>query len=542
MTKAAFGDVGLYWQSRMGNNQDGIGGNCHRYDIVTKAADGGLVQGTLVVDFGIKIHNDEGGYNCSFPSPEGLFARRSGLAGDPSATKVTAAATPRLADALLLTHCHEDHIGALRHAIDMGYRLPPIHCTSFTAEMVQKSLTSAGIIDPALRPEIHRAEPGQTLQIAHAEVTFVPVDHLPGASALLLRTPDAAIFHTGDYKFDGTLPLGARADTEQLRRIGLQGVDLVISDSTAAGDQAGKVSEAEIERNLTKLLADQKDRAVIAGVLGSQMDRLVSLGRAAHANQRRLVVTGASLVENVKAAERSGIDFSRAIGAPLLLPEDAKDLTADRALVVTTGAFAQPMAGLTRAAQALPGALYVDGDTTIIIPQRAIPPISAAHRAMVSALERRGARVITAELADQLGYGRIHQSGHAIAADTRQLYGLLQPKQAVSPMHGAPQQIAANGQIATELGIKALILPENGVRVRVSAQGVDVVGRERLPRIAASESGLLKQLPRARKGEGRRPSPPPPIYRYDRLDDLGERVKGRNIAPYHGPARRAGGR
>lgn len=539
MSKAVFSDVGLYWQSRMGNNPDGIGGNCHRYDIVTKRADGDVARGTLVVDFGIKIHNDAGGYNCSFPSPEGLFIKRDAAdrsLADPPPGK------HRPADAILLTHCHEDHIGALRHAIDMGYRLPPIHCTAFTAEMVQKSLTRAGIIDPALRPDIHRVLPGQTLRIAEAEVTFVPVDHLPGASALLLRTPEAAVFHTGDYKFDATLPLGVRADAALLRRIGQEGVDLVISDSTAAGDQDAKVSEAEIERNLTRLLADQKDRAVIAGVLGSQMDRLVSLGRAANANQRRLIVTGASLVENIKAAERSGIDFGRAIGAPLLLPEEGKDLTADRALVVTTGAFAQPMAGLTRAAQALPGALYVDDDTTIIIPQRSIPPVKAAQRAMVTALERRGARVITAELANELGYGRIHQSGHAIAEDTKQLYRLLKPKQAVSPMHGAPDQISANGQIASDLGIRALILQENGVRVRITGEGVDVVGQESLPRIGASESGLLKQLPRARKGEGRRPSPPPPIYRYDRLDDHGERVKARNIAPFHGPARLAGGR
>ena len=513
--------AGLYWQSRMGNNADGIGGNCHRYDIVTGGA-----RGALVVDYGIKIHNGGDGYSCSFPSPEGLFAKR----GEP-----TPADAP---SALLLTHSHEDHLGAIRHAIDMGYRLPPIHCSPFTAELVNKSLTNAGIIEPDRRPEIHAVRPGETVSVAGADVTFVPVDHLPGASALLLRTKEAAIFHTGDYKFDATLPLGERADPVLLRQIGRQGVDMVLSDSTAAGDERPKVTEQEIEANLRRIVADQRDRAIVAGVLGTQLDRVVSLGRAAKASGRTLVVSGSSLVQNIQAAERAGHSLEKAIGATVLMAKDAREIPADKALVVTTGAFAQPNAGLTRTAERQPGALYIDRDTTVIIPQRAIPPVANAHRDMVEKLDKMGARVISAERSEQLGYGVIHQSGHAIATDTRLLYTLLKPKQVVSPMHGAPGQIEANGEIARSLGLKALTLPENGTVVRVNGQGVDIVGTEKLPRIAAIETGDVKQLPRARPGEGRRP-PAPAIYRYDRLDEQGQAVLSRNIDAYDGPSRAA---
>ena len=517
--------MAIYWQSRMGNNPDGIGGNCHRYDFVDK---GGTTA--LVVDFGIKIHNGEGDYRCSFPDPDGLFAKRDDPVDGGKDGKSTA-------DALLLTHCHEDHIGALRHAIDMGYRLPPIHCTAFTAQMLDKSLTRAGIIDPAQRPEVHVVDPGETVRVKNARATFVPVDHLPGASALLLHNDETAIFHTGDYKFDSTMTLGSGADMAQLRGIGCHGVDMVVSDSTAAGDEAGKISEAEIERNLCKIVADQKDRAIIAGILGTQLDRLVSLGRAAKANDRSVIITGTSLCENVKAAERSGISFEKAIGAPLLTPAEAKGITADKALVVTTGAFAQPQAGLMRAAETLPGALYVDRETTILIPQRAIPPVAEAHREMIGRLEKLGARVISAENAPGLGYGAIHQSGHAIAADTRLLYSLLQPKRCVSPIHGAPGQISANAAIVRQLGIEPLELPHNGSKVRVDRDGVQIVGTESLARIAAAETGQLKQLPRAKAGEGRRP-PPPPIHRYDRLDERGEKMKARDVSPYAGPVRR----
>lgn len=518
--------AGIYWQSRMGNNADGIGGNCHRYDIVTTDRQGQPARGRLVVDYGIKIHNGGGPYDCSFPSPEQLFARR----GQPDPAHAP--------DALLLTHSHEDHLGALKHAIDMGYRLPPIHCTPFTAELVKKSLAGAGIIEAERRPEIHTVQPGETIKVGGAEVTFVPVDHLPGASALLIRTREAAVFHTGDYKFDATMTLGERADPELLRRIGKEGVDMVVSDSTAAGEERPKVTEREIARHLDTILAGQKGRAVVAGVLGTQLDRVVSLGRAAVAHRRTLVVSGASLVQNIQAAERAGHSLEKAIGAPILLARDARALPADRALVVTTGAFAQPNAGLTRSAEHLPGALYIGRDTTVIIPQRAIPPVAEAHREMVSRLDATGARVITAERAEEMGYGAIHQSGHAIAADTRLLYTLLKPRQMVSPMHGAPGQIEANAGIARSLGIEALTLRKNGAVVRVTGQGVEIVGNEELPRIGARETGETKHLPRARPGEGRRPRPPA-IYRYDRLDAAGESTLSYNVDAYDGPARAA---
>jgi len=524
MSAADRSQAGIYWQSRMGNNADGIGGNCHRYDIVTANGQGTPVRGRLVVDYGIKIHNGGGAYDCSFPSPEELFAKR----GQPDPAHAP--------NALLLTHSHEDHLGALKHAVDMGYRLPPIHCTPFTAELVKKSFAGAGIIEPDRRPEIHAVKPGETIEVGGAQVTFVPVDHLPGASALVIRTAEAAVFHTGDYKFDATMALGERADPELLRTIGKQGIDMVVSDSTSAGDDRPKSTEREIAGRLERIVADEKGRAVVAGVLGTQLDRVVSLGRAAKANSRTLVISGASLVQNIQAAERAGHSLEKAIGAPILLAKDARALPADKALVVTTGAFAQPNAGLSRSADQLAGALYIGRDTTVIIPQRAIPPVAEAHRGMVQRLEASGARVITAERAEEMGYGAIHQSGHAIAADTRLLYTLLKPRHVVSPIHGAPGQIEANGEIARSLGLKPLILKENGAVIRVDRSGAEIVGREDLPRIGAKETGDLKQLPRARPGEGRRPNPPA-IYRYDRLDSAGETLLSRNVDAYHGPAR-----
>ena len=212
-------EAGIYWQSRMGNNEDGIGGNCHRYDIVTPDHDGVLSHRHFLVDLGVKLGNGRRGYSCEFPSPEGLLARRdSGL--------VEGGGSPP--EALILTHAHEDHLGAIRHVTDMGYQMPPIYCSAFTKEMVIKSLINGGI-ETSRWPAMNVVAPGENITAANAVVEFVPMDHIPGAAALCIRTPEGTVFHTGDYKFDDTLLLGERADPRHLREIGNRGVDMVQS-------------------------------------------------------------------------------------------------------------------------------------------------------------------------------------------------------------------------------------------------------------------------------------------------------------------------
>jgi ribonuclease J len=499
---------GLYWQSRMGNNPDGIGGNCHRYAVVTKDATGKLVHGNFVVDYGIKMGTERHGFACEFPSPQGVFARRdTGLVEGGG----------QAPEALLLTHAHEDHLGAVRHAIDMGYQVPPVYCTAFTAQILAKSLLNGGIAKDD-RPPVTVVAAGERVAIAHAEVEFVPVDHLPGSSALRISTADATVFHTGDYKFDHTLPLGDRADPARLLEIGKQGVDLVVADSTAAGDTSTKVYERDIQQTLSKIIADNKGRAIVAGVLGTQLDRLASLARAAAENGRVVVVTGRSLENNVFALRRSGTDIEAVTGACILPAALAKDIPAAQAVVVTTGAFAQSHAGLSRAADRLPGALYIDQGTTAIIPQRAIPPVKTAYNAMVGKLESLGARVITPENAEKMGYGVLHQSGHAIESDAKLLYTLLKPRQLVAPMHGGAAQLENNAKVARSLGIAALPLDHNGAIVRVRHDGAQVVGQDPVGRIGAAEMGGSKQLPRAKKGEDRRDGPVP-LYRYENLSD-----------------------
>jgi ribonuclease J len=499
---------GLFWQSLMGNNSDGIGGNCHRYDVVGE----GTPHRWFLVDYGVKFRHGGRGYAVEFASPEGLLARRSDgqvEGGGP------------IPDGLVLTHAHEDHIGAIRHLLDMGYRVPPVYASAFTAAMLNKSLADAGIARDRW-PEMTIVRNGEVVALADARVEFVAVDHMPGATALAIRSEQGCVFHSGDYRFDATLPLGERADPERLRALGKEGIDMVVADSTSAPNRQDPVAEADIQRNLSRLMAANTGRPLIAGILGSQLDRLVSLGRAAHDNGRALAVSGRSLAANVAAAGMAGLDVAAAAGTPILTAAEARALPPGQVLMVTTGAFAQANSGLMRAANRQPGALEITPDTTVIVAQRDIPSSRAAQAAMVAKLERLGARVITAEAAEAQGFGPIHQSGHAVERDVRLMYTLLRPKGLAVPIHGDHRQIQANSRLARSLGIPSMVLDRNGTVIRVGRDGVSVAGAEAVSRVGARErTDGVKQLPRAPRGQGRDSHFAVPAYSYDGLDATG---------------------
>lgn len=512
---------GIYWQSLMGNNGDGIGGNCHRYDVVTGARPDGQ-HGWFLVDYGVKFGAGRKGYAAEFASPEGLLVH-PGEGGGP--------------EALLLTHAHEDHLGAVRHLLHLGYRCPPVYASAFTAAMLNKSLADAGV-EKNRWPEIRIARTGETVEIAGARVSFVAMDHMPGATALHIASDQASVFHTGDYRFDATLPLGPRADPAVLRAIGQAGLDMVVSDSTAAPVTDAPVTEAEIAHALERIVADNAGRPVIAGILGSQLDRLVSLGRAAKANDRALVLSGRSLVANAAVAQAVGIDIEAAAGTPLLTTRQAAELPAEKVLVVTTGAFAQPNSGLGRASRNQPGALAITPDTMVVIAQREIPPVREAQAAMVARLEARGATVVTAERAVAAGYGPIHQSGHAVERDCRLLYTLLRPRMLAAPVHGNAAQITANGRLARSVGVPVLALDRNGAVVRVAPDGARVIGVQPPERIGARErTDVVRQLPKASPGQGRDSHFPVPVFSYDRLDDAGAVVLRSGLETAQGATR-----
>ncbi|MDR3439231.1 ribonuclease J [Telmatospirillum sp.] len=519
---------GLYWQSLMGNNDDGIGGNCHRYDLVTGESPETLLHEHFLVDFGVKFGNGGRGYSAEFASPEGILARRDSGKVDGGG---------RAPEALILTHAHEDHVGAIRHVLDMGYACPPVYATAFTAAMLNKSLVDAGIARDRW-PEIRIARCGDRVDIGHAKVEFVAVDHMPGATALHIRSPEGSIFHTGDYRFDETLPLGDRASPERLRAIGKEGVDMVVSDSTSAVVRETPTSEAQICQNLSKLVADNEGRPITAGILGSQLDRLVSLARAAKDNGRVVAVSGRSLASNVAAARMAGLDIDAVAGTRILTAVESRAYPPEKVLMVTTGAFAQSNSGLVRAAHRQPGALDIGENTTVIIPQRAIPAVRTSQSAMVAKLEQRGARVMTAEKAVSAGYGAIHQSGHAVERDCKLLYSLLRPTGLVAPIHGDRKQVGANSRLARSLGIPAVVLDRNGAVVRVAKDGISIVGTEDVARIGARErADAVKQLPRAPRGQGRDAHFPIAVYQYDRLDASGGIVLKPDVHTVDGPVR-----
>jgi ribonuclease J len=487
----------------MGNNQDGIGGNCHRYDVVTKSADGQAAdRRSFVVDFGIKFGRDSG-YDAVCAAPDSLFDKARGS---------TLKRPEPTAEALIITHPHEDHLGAIPHALKMGYRLPPIYATPFTAKVLAKKLASMRIKQEDW-PEIRAVAPGTTVEVAGAKVDLVPVDHMPDAVGLRIRTPDATVFHSGDFKFDETLRLGTRADPAQWKAMGDAGIDAFVSDSTSVGKGGDRVPEEDICRNLTRLLRAEKGRKVVAGVLGSQMDRMISLMRAARADGRTVVLAGYSVEMNMAALKAAGHDIEKAVGGPVtVLPRklaEKRNLDPAKILVITTGAFAQDGAGLTRASQdGGTGVLAMGGDTTVVLPQSSIPPVKDVYEKLVRDLEGHGAKVITPERSVEQGTGPIHKSGHADGNDTRQALALLRPK-TLLPVHGGPDQIATHARVGAEVGVRSLALPGNGAVVRIDRAGTRVIDQQQPAQVGIKNTSKDWRFP---------------FHQYDRLNHQGEMV------------------
>ncbi len=463
---------GLYWESLGGNNEENIGGNSHRYDVVTQGPSG-PERKTFLVDAGSRFLNDDPNHEMAIPDFDRHLSRR----GQPPADGPAA-------EALIVTHGHMDHLGAIPHLIKQGYDVPPVYTTPFTAKVMEKTLTDAKV-KPAKWPTINTVTPGDKISVAGAEVTFVPVDHMPDATALHIKTKDASVFHTGDYKFDKTLSFGERSSLDQWTSIGDKGVDAMLADSTSISSKASDKApptEAEVGANLAAMVKENKGRRIVAAVLGTQMDRVAELVKAANAEGRTVVLTGASLVNNWSNLKAAGHDPAKVLGGkPDVIDGRAaakRDLDPAKTMIITTGAFAQDGAGLTRMAAGEHRDVTMDANTTVLIPQRSIPPVRFAMGKMVKDLEAQGATVVTAERAEREGRP-IHRSGHASREELSQALAALRPKTHI-PIHGNAQQIETHAEVARDLGVKSEAVPRNGVTLRF-ADGKTSTVTERPP-------------------------------------------------------------
>ena len=364
---------------------------------------------------------------------------------------------------VVLTHGHEDHIGAVPYLLKLKGDIPLIG-SGLTLALIEAKLK-----EHRIRPYTLTVEEGQREKVGPFDLEFVAVNHsIPDALAVAIRTPAGLVLATGDFKMD-QLPLDGRiTDLRAFARLGEEGVDLFLVDSTNADVPGFTPTERGIGPVLDQVIARAPRRVVVAS-FSSHVHRVQQVLDAAHANGRRVALLGRSMVRNMGIAADLG--YLNVPDGVLIDYKKARDLPDNQIVYMSTGSQGEPMAVLSRMAN-LDHAIEPGEGDTIILASSQIPGNENAIYRVIDGLTKLGATVV------HKGNAKVHVSGHAAAGELLYCYNILKPKN-VLPVHGEYRHLMANAKLARETGIpeKNTILGENGTVVDLRDGVAEVVGQ-----------------------------------------------------------------
>ncbi|UYN84538.1 MAG: ribonuclease J [Microcella sp.] len=353
--------------------------------------------------------------------------------------------------AVVLTHGHEDHIGAVPYLLRMRHDIPILGSTLTLA------LIEAKLKEHRIQPYTNTVSEGQVEQLGPFTLEFIAVNHsIPDALAIVVQTPVGTVLHTGDFKMD-QLPLDDRiTDLRAIARWGEKGVDLVLSDSTNADVPGFTALERDIGPVLENVIARAPRRVIVAS-FSSHVHRVQQVLDAAHANGRRVALMGRSMVRNMTIAAELG--FLNVPENLLIDHKKAANLPDDQIVYMSTGSQGEPMAVLARMANLEHQIEIGDGDT-VILASSLIPGNENAVYRVINGLMKLGAKVV------HKGTARVHVSGHASAGELLYFYNVLKPKN-VMPVHGEQRHLVANAELAIATGVpeQNVLLTDNGTVV-----------------------------------------------------------------------------
>lgn len=416
----------------------------------------------LAIDLGITFGGDRYPEHAVMMADPGfLAARRERLAG------------------LVLTHGHEDHIGAVPY---LWRRLRcPIYATPFTAALVRHKLASVGIADAPLI----EIRPGSRLQIGPFAVESIRMTHsIPESQALLIGTPAGAVLHSGDWKFDDRPVVGAHYDAARLRALRRAPLLALVCDSTNAIVPGRTGSEGELFAALREL-AEQSSGRVIVTCFASNIARLVTLARVASALGRRFGVLGQAMQRMIAVAQVCGY-------WPDDLPElvDARHLgflPCAEVLIACTGSQGETGSALARLVADRHRDLMLDPGDMLVFSSKMIP----GNERSVERLQRQARQLGLAVITD--ADAMVHVSGHPAADDLRRLYEEVQPP-SVIPVHGTPRHLAANAAIARDCHVPRVEIVRNGDLCRLDPAGPQVIGQVETGRLTLMDGGRLEAV------------------------------------------------
>ena len=357
-------------------------------------------------------------------------------------------------EAIVLTHAHEDHIGAVPYfAADLGV---PIYATPFTADLVRRKLKEAGLVDEV---ELHVIEEdhGQ-FAVGPFEVTYIPLAHsIAEGNALLIDTPHGRIFHTGDWKLDEDPIIGEPTTEEELVAIGDEGVLALVCDSTNVFNPAPSGSEGAVYKGLLEEVQRHAGKRVMVTTFASNVARLQTLGDVARETGRQICVAGRSLDRIIEVSQDNGylqdfpdpVDFDTAMGLPR-----------GEVLIIATGGQGEPRAALARMADENHPIELVSGDV-VLFSSRQIPGNELSIGIVQNKLAARGITMVTDR------QSMIHVSGHPGRPELEALYGWIRPDILV-PVHGEMRHMQEQGRLGKECAIPDQVVQQNGDLVRLA--------------------------------------------------------------------------
>lgn len=356
--------------------------------------------------------------------------------------------------AILLTHGHEDHIGAT------PYILPkfsvPVYGTKLTLSLVEIKLAEHGVKNQKLQC----IEPGSRVKCGVFEVEFIKVSHsIDDAVALAIHTPEGTLVHTGDFKIDFTPIDGKVADIQRFTELGKEGVLALMSDSTNAENKGYTISERSVGQSFEKYFSEAKGRIVIA-TFASNVHRLQQVVDVARKYNRKICLTGRSILRITSVAKELGyLD----IPEKMIVEMDEIDRVRDNKIVIlATGSQGEPMSGLVRMAEGEHSKLNVKQGDLVILSSSSIPGNEKNISHVINLLYRQGARVVYGEMA------QVHVSGHACQEELKLMLAMVKPQYFI-PVHGEERHLYSHANLAYDMGIKHrnVFIPQLGLPIEL---------------------------------------------------------------------------